>query len=640
VNIPVTTEDIDRAVEWMGLQGFDEQRRTILKTTGSVDVQACPGSGKTTVVIAKLAILASKWTERHRGICTLSHTNVAREEIERRVKGGLASKVLAYPHFVGTIQTFVDQFLGIPAAIARFGVRPTIIDSERATEVAFAKLKAQRFAGLRNWLFRGRRSDLVVPSLRFTSLGLSLQVEADGLNIGNATSSYQSLLKLKREMAEQGVFAYDDMFVLANWYLEREPRLKRHLCQRFPIVLIDEMQDTQGVHWSLLSSIFSGGSVIQRFGDTNQAIYSNLNAGDDQASGFPGENVLPMDRSHRFTDGIAKKVANVCPKPHAELCGRKVELDHAPRLFIFAEVNVLKVIPAFAQWTCEKLGKRAAEEPQGVRVVGRVGKPDGKKYSLTHYWPTFSAASQNATRQLPSFVAYLAAARQQLLDSRAIGNGASIILQGMADVLRIGNVLREDGRHYTAATVLPALHKHSSQAHQVAKEWLLRMNRCLLGLEAEDPVALVGVVPKILAPLCPDGIEAEAHEFLATVGSLGDQPVAPIDCSEPNVYYHKMEDFTVPVRVSTIHAAKGQTHLATLVVETFFHDPDLPRLVPYFLGEDPRAVRGRDHDRLKAIYVGLTRPRELLAVAIGSAGIKAEQLDQMAGNGWEVVHVV
>ena len=50
-------------------------------------VQACPGSGKTTTLVAKLAILADRIPNDGRGICVLSHTNVAREEIEKKLKG-------------------------------------------------------------------------------------------------------------------------------------------------------------------------------------------------------------------------------------------------------------------------------------------------------------------------------------------------------------------------------------------------------------------------------------------------------------------------------------------------------------------------------------------------------------------------
>ncbi|MDB6077028.1 MAG: helicase UvrD, partial [Akkermansiaceae bacterium] len=112
---PVTDEDIDWVQGLMGLDALDSERKAFLKRLDTVDVSACPGSGKTTLAVAKLAILARKWTDRTRGLCVLSHTNVAREEIQHRL-GNTAEgqSLLNYPHFIDTIHGFVTRFLATP----------------------------------------------------------------------------------------------------------------------------------------------------------------------------------------------------------------------------------------------------------------------------------------------------------------------------------------------------------------------------------------------------------------------------------------------------------------------------------------------------------------------------------------------
>ena len=115
LSIEITVKDIELVEKEFQLQLCDDERLAILNEVNSCDIQASPGSGKTTILTAKLAILAKKWPFRDKGICVLSHTNVARREIERKLgqSAGLRS-LLQYPHFIGTIQTFVDQFLAIP----------------------------------------------------------------------------------------------------------------------------------------------------------------------------------------------------------------------------------------------------------------------------------------------------------------------------------------------------------------------------------------------------------------------------------------------------------------------------------------------------------------------------------------------
>tara|TARA_R110000744_G_scaffold70245_1_gene142145 strand:- start:28 stop:249 length:222 start_codon:yes stop_codon:yes gene_type:complete len=57
----VTDDDVAWITDVMGLDDLDEDRQAFLKRSETFDVSACPGSGKTTLVVAKLAILARKW---------------------------------------------------------------------------------------------------------------------------------------------------------------------------------------------------------------------------------------------------------------------------------------------------------------------------------------------------------------------------------------------------------------------------------------------------------------------------------------------------------------------------------------------------------------------------------------------------
>ena len=112
--LQITDEDIEWVRTIMPDIELDECRIQILKNMNSVDIHACPGSGKTTILVAKLAILSRKWKWQNRGICVLSHTNVAREEIEERLGTlNVGKKLLSYPHFIGTFQAFLDTFIRI-----------------------------------------------------------------------------------------------------------------------------------------------------------------------------------------------------------------------------------------------------------------------------------------------------------------------------------------------------------------------------------------------------------------------------------------------------------------------------------------------------------------------------------------------
>ena len=57
----ITRQDISNIAESEKLILDDEDRLSVLESMRSMDVQACPGSGKTTLIAAKLILLAEKW---------------------------------------------------------------------------------------------------------------------------------------------------------------------------------------------------------------------------------------------------------------------------------------------------------------------------------------------------------------------------------------------------------------------------------------------------------------------------------------------------------------------------------------------------------------------------------------------------
>ena len=165
---PVSEEDIEWISEILHLRDLDAPRRDFLTSLDSMDVPACPGSGKTTLVVAKLAILARNWKSRTRGICILSHTNVARREIEERLSGTDAGHLLlGYPHYIDTIHGFINRFLAIPWLLSH-GHAVTVIDNDITTAVR-RRIIGKDLYRLRTYL---EKKNLSVDGLRLRKLRL------------------------------------------------------------------------------------------------------------------------------------------------------------------------------------------------------------------------------------------------------------------------------------------------------------------------------------------------------------------------------------------------------------------------------------------------------------------------------------
>ena len=151
----ITDQDIYWAISLLGLprnafQGDDgnDPRQKVLKSMEPMDIAACPGSGKTTLLVAKLAILANGWRHATRGICVLSHTNAARHEIEVRLgTTNVGRRLLSYPHFIGTIHGFVNEFLALPWLRSK-GISINMIDTDVCHERRWKALPSNIRAAL------------------------------------------------------------------------------------------------------------------------------------------------------------------------------------------------------------------------------------------------------------------------------------------------------------------------------------------------------------------------------------------------------------------------------------------------------------------------------------------------------------
>jgi hypothetical protein len=114
-----------------------------------------------------------------------------------------------------------------------------------------------------------------------------------------------------------------------------------------------------------------------------------------------------------------------------------------------------------------------------------------------------------------------------------------------------------------------------------------------------------------------------------------------------NAFRVQTQDCRVDILLSSIHAVKGQTHLSTLVLETFNRQHVLKTLMPWLTGRRTGA-QARTSDlvqkRLRMAYVAMTRPSHLLCLALprsslGQQGEVTANLASLATMGWKVVEL-
>jgi hypothetical protein len=116
----------------------------------------------------------------------------------------------------------------------------------------------------------------------------------------------------------------------------------------------------------------------------------------------------------------------------------------------------------------------------------------------------------------------------------------------------------------------------------------------------------------------------------------------------PNVYrYDNGTGRIVDIRLGSVHSVKGQTHLATLLLSTYWYKHSSKQILPWLLGEkiNLNDAGVQDRARLHQTYVAMSRPSHLVCLAIprsalGNADVFLFRVQTLKNRGWKVAEVI
>lgn len=86
----------------------------------------------------------------------------------------------------------------------------------------------------------------------------------------------------------------------------------------------------------------------------------------------------------------------------------------------------------------------------------------------------------------------------------------------------------------------------------------------------------------------------------------------------------------------SIHSVKGRTHLATLLVDTFWHKSNIVSLLPWHFKTPPKKNGVQNETRLKCHYVAVTRAKGLVCMALPVDSVDDAAKDKLILNGWKI----
>jgi hypothetical protein len=572
-----------------------------------------------------------------------------------------------YPHFIDTIHGFVNRFLALPWLTSNGYPSPTI-DNDVTTAFRRGVLSNRDYWAVQKFL---EKKYTGFDRLRVCARDLSFDLGGKAFPAGPGTNTFKLARHAVESAAQAGYFCYDEMFVWARALLEDFPAVASWLRLRFPFAILDEMQDTFELQGSMLHAIFPRSSpdiVVQRVGDPNQAIFDDPDAEPNKIDLFPDQDTtrcLGIPNSYRFGRQIAAlaspfAVAPVGPTGLSGIGPKAIEGASdtcAPAIFVFPSDNTTGVLDAYGKYVLTIFDDRALADGV-VTAVGAVHQdasdvaPGHAHFpkSVPHYWSGYAAEICRKEPHPKSLLQYVHAARAAVREGLDFSPGIERIASGL---IRLAARIGDAGKL-----------KHNTRTHRAIVEALAANADALAAYRRLIKVLLVDWMPLteatwsavrgdilvITCTLCdgaPD--QSKAGSFLAWLADSQSQALGPATSPSdagPNVYRVLEGNRRLDIRLGSIHSVKGQTHLATMVLNTYWHAHSSQRMLPWLLGtmSNENGAGVQDRKRLLQAYVAMTRPSHLICLAIPSFALgdelaAAQNIATLIERGWRVAEI-
>jgi len=267
---------------------------------GHLLVLAGAGSGKTRVLVHRIAkLIGTGETEPHR-ILSMTFTNKAAGEMKERVHVLVKGKsgVLR----MGTFHSICAWILRREAHTIGFPENFSIFDGDDQKTLLRRLLKKASF------------DTKITPG---TAIGYISRQKNSLVDFSSAADSATSTWErdmaavystYQNELRKAGAFDFDDLLTQALSAIRQDTDIFDHYSNLFSYILVDEYQDTNLVQRELLRTLTGSGTVVTVVGDDDQSIYAWRGARVENIlefeKDFPGARVIRLERNYRSSGNI------------------------------------------------------------------------------------------------------------------------------------------------------------------------------------------------------------------------------------------------------------------------------------------------------------------------------------------------
>ncbi|WP_369935294.1 DNA helicase Rep [Xanthomonas tesorieronis] len=290
------------------------QRAAVLHCEGPLLVLAGAGSGKTRVIVEKIAHLIATGRYPAKRIAAITFTNKSakemRERVAKRIRGDAADGLT-----ICTFHALGLKFLQIEHAAVGLKRGFSIFDADDAA----AQIKD---------LMHGAKPDAIDDAKNLISRAKNAGLSPEqAMAAARSTREQEAASLYERYQARLSTFNavdFDDLIRLPVQVLEENEDIVMAWRERIGYLLVDESQDTNDAQYRMLKMLAGPRGNFTCVGDDDQSIYAWRGANPENLTqmgrDYPALQIIKLEQNYRCSNRVLRAAnALIAHNPHEHL---------------------------------------------------------------------------------------------------------------------------------------------------------------------------------------------------------------------------------------------------------------------------------------------------------------------------------
>jgi len=284
----------------------ERQQQAVSATDGHMLVLAGAGSGKTRVLVHRIAWLIQERQYSPFSILAVTFTNKAAAEMRGRVEQLVGSSVRGM--WIGTFHGLAHRLLRAHYMDVGLPQNFQIIDSDDQQRLVKRLIKSLNLDDKRwpakqaQWYINGKKDEGLRPQ----------HIET----YDPTEQTLKEIYTLYQESCDRaGLVDFAELLLRAHELLRNNRIVREHYQNRFRHILVDEFQDTNSIQYAWIRLLAGEQNSVTIVGDDDQSIYGWRGAKVENIhqflSDFEGSETIRLEQNYRSTSTILRAANSV-----------------------------------------------------------------------------------------------------------------------------------------------------------------------------------------------------------------------------------------------------------------------------------------------------------------------------------------